>query len=130
MDSSNELNPIDDNSNHLLSSPCNLNGDSGDIIDCPNINSENDQRSIKLQLIVHASNHSLLENDGLAEPYPALEDSVEKSHHIKTKYSFITEHPLTHVNSQHAILIQKELEGTLFDNRIETTGEKQKEMLL
>jgi hypothetical protein len=126
MDSANEFNRIDDNSDHFHSSLCNLNADSGDIIDCSNNNDEKLELSTKSQLITRESIDSFLENDGLVEPYPTSEDSIEISHHhIKTKYSFITEHPLTHVDSQHAILIERELPQTiLFENEDQIIGKK------
>ncbi|CAF1241192.1 unnamed protein product [Rotaria sordida] len=120
-------------------SQCNLITNNDDIIHYPKNNSEDFQSSIKSKLIIRQSIDSFLkfnqsEDDGHIEPNTTPEDSLtineyhhfnfnnyinnneeeenittKVHHHLKTKYSFITEHPLTHVDSQHAILIEQEL---------------------
>jgi hypothetical protein len=96
----------------------NNDADSGDVINCRKNNFEHLQSSSKSQL------DSLLKHDGLVELYSTPEDSLTinrhqhsnidgnettiKFHpHLKTKYSFITEHPLDekeNINNEQKIL--------------------------
>ncbi|CAF3153856.1 unnamed protein product [Rotaria sp. Silwood2] len=88
------------------------------------------------QSIDYFLKHDQLEDDGLVEPNTTPEESLTLNeyehfnfdnyindneeeeqnittkfhhHHVKTKYSFKIEHPLTHVDSHNAILIEQEL---------------------
>ncbi|CAF3666515.1 unnamed protein product [Rotaria sp. Silwood1] len=112
-------------------SQCNLITDNGDIIHCLKNNSEDFQKS-KLIIRQSIDSFSKYEDDGIVEPNTTPENSLtinehrnyvtnnneeeeeqkiamkfHNDHHLKTKYNFITEHPLTHVDSQHSILIER-----------------------
>jgi hypothetical protein len=100
----------------------NNDADSGDVINCPKNNFEHLQSLSKSQLI-----GSLLKHDGIVEPYPTPENSLtingyqhsniddneitNKFHpHLKTKYNFITEHPLDekeNINDEQKIILRE-----------------------
>ena len=124
--------PVENSNNSDQIHQAGLTADSGDVNNCPNNDNEHLQSDEGLIETSPTPEDSLAINEYQYSNINDNETTIKFHHHLKTKYSFITEHPLTHVDSQHAILIeqdlavisnQEQLQAIPFDNEVQT-GEK------
>ena len=130
----------------LHSYPWNLIADNGDVISYPNENLEhetiatvkNDYLDENIPSSMKSQSESINIDNEIIETHATLEESIPitEQQHFNFEH---TEHPLTHVDSQHTILIEQEIammtntskhDDHSRSSEVQTIGENKKRQIL